>query len=228
MKKYIFSILLTIVLIVNIICLITNVYLFSQIKTTQYECNISKIKNENITDSVVRAADVLLQSNRIHNQSISVSEFDYSYSIEDQKYYIDVSVVPESFQFIEQKYDITEEKVFFQTNKNLFFTTEEYSLLPSLNQIYAVFSGIQKHLYSEWFQNCHTYLISYKGMANVEDILVDPASRNYQVFILGMEGATEVTTSQDVEGENYYQFEIIVDDTVRYVYVDIDGLSDVR
>ena len=180
-----------------------------------------------MVDSVIYTADILRQDGWENPMGLSVSEFEYAYSV-DQDYYIDVSVVPENTVFMEQKYDITTKKVFVNWAKNLLLTKTEYSRLPSLNHVYLVFSYIQEHLYSDWFQNCRSYLISYKETVNAEQIPTDPSSRNYPVYILGKTGATEVTLAQDVTGEQYYRFEIIVDYVVRMVYVDTKELNNIQ
>lgn len=219
MKKHLFSILLAISFIANI------AFLFTILKT--YNRNPHDIQKEDTVDSVVYAADILRQDGWENPMGLSVSEFEYAYSI-DQGYYIDVNVVPEKTVFMEQKYDITAKKVFVNWAKNPLLTKTEYSRLPSLNHVYLVFSYIQEHLYSDWFRNCRSYLISYKGTVNAEQIPTDPASRNYQVYILGKTGATEVTIAQDVTGEQYYRFEIIVDNVVRTVYIDTKELNNIQ
>jgi hypothetical protein len=220
LKKYLLSILLVISFIANI------VFLFTILKTPTHH-NPPDIQKEDMVDSVIYAADILRQDGWENPMGLPVSEFAYSYSV-NQGCYIDVSVVPENTVFMEQKYDITTKKVFVNWAKNLLLTKTEYSRLPSLNHVYLVFSYIQEHLYSDWFQNGRTYLISYKETVDAEQIPADPASRNYQVYILGKTGATEVTLAQDVTGEQYYRFEIIVNNVVRMVYVDTNRLNDIQ
>ena len=220
MKKYLLSILLVISFITNI------VLLFTILKTHPHH-NLPDIQKEDMVDSVIYTADILRQDGWENPMGLSVSEFEYAYSV-DQDYYIDVSVVPENTVFMEQKYDITTKKVFVNWAKNHLLTKTEYSRLPSLNHIYLVVSYVREHLYSDWFQNSRTYLISYKETVDAEQIPTDPASRNYQVYILGKTGATEVTLAQDVTGEQYYRFEIIVDNVVRTVYVDTSRLNDIQ
>ena len=225
LKKRMVSILLAVVLTVNAACLIANVIILRQIKAMYPHTDVLEIGKQNPADAAIRVATVLHRDGWKNAEAITVSEFDYSYS-PDGGYYIDVGVIPENAHFMEQTYDITPKKVFFSVDRNPFLTKEAYVGLPSLNHIHTVLLWMQERLYADWFRSCEgAYLISYEGTVKAERIHTNPASRNYSVYILTESGAREVTSPQAVTGETYYWFEVIVDRTVREVFVDVEDFT---
>lgn len=223
MKKHILSILFVVLLLGNLVLLIANGYQLSKMMSYggTYE-----IKKETISDAVIRAASVLQKDGWKNSTAIPVSTFEYSYSVKGEFYHIDIGVISANADFMEQKYQITKKNVWFQTDKYPAETKNEISQLPTLNQLYRVFVDIQAHLYFDWFHDCQdSYAVSYQKTVVAESILTDPANRNYQVYILQNDTLIEVVSEQDVTGENYLCFEVFVDDTVRYLYIDTTALE---
>jgi hypothetical protein len=208
---------LAILLIGNIVLLIANGYQLR--KMTSYGIT-HEIKKENISDAVIRAASVLQKDGWKNGTDISVSTFEYSYSLKDHFYHIDIGVISTNAVFMEQKYQITENNVWLQADKYLIGTDNDAAQLLSLNQLYTIFADIQEHLYFDWFHDCQdSYAISYQGTILAENIPVDFTSRNYPVYILQNDRLIEVKSEQDVTGENYLCFEVCTDDTIRYLCI---------
>lgn len=227
-KRQIKDAIIVFVLIVNIAFLLINGYQLNNIydtiliKSDKHVSNVSitKIKKERIQDAVVRATSILVDEGIDSIDSIKVSSFEYTYFVPDGDYYIEMIAVSPNLTFFGRKYDITSGNVFYQSIRN-----EDCECLLSLNQVFAVFSSIQKNLYIELFKDCDTsYTIEYNGRANMENILSNFPIVDGRIYILQDDIWCKMTSKQDILTDNYYLFNIYIDDIIQYVLIDSNEL----
>ena len=228
-RKRTMVIILSILIILNIILMISfvgHLYIING-TMTQKNNNImvkfdsGEINKENFQDSVLRASEVIMKHGIMDIGFADVSSFEYTYFIPSEDYYIDVIAIPSNANYLGYRYEITSKKIFYQTVQNNNWSINNSCDTLSMNQIYAVLSSMQKNLYVSLFGNCKTsYSIVYKGMVTPQYMITNSANNNLQIYNVENRELVEVSSAQDSLDHEFASFQIIVDDTIRYILID--------